>query len=88
MCTVAGSAPSANKWRRRVRGCFHCFQYYSLTLRLTQTDPNGNTTVLAYDALNRIAQVTDPNEHSTQTAYDAVGNRLSERVGSSQRNAK
>jgi hypothetical protein len=38
MCTVAGSAPNDNKLRRRVRGCFHCFQKYNLTRRLTHTD--------------------------------------------------
>ena len=38
------------------------------------TDPNGNVTTYAYDALNRRTTMTEPLGHVTSLVYDPVGN--------------
>jgi RHS repeat-associated protein len=41
------------------------------------TDPNGNTTIYDYDALNRLVTVTQPGSVVTSYSYDAHGNLTS-----------
>jgi RHS repeat-associated protein len=42
--------------------------------RLTSTEPDGNTTMIQYDADNRRIQVTDAAADVTVTTYDGAGN--------------
>jgi YD repeat-containing protein len=44
---------------------------------ISVTDPDGNTTTMAYDSLNRLIQQTDPLNNSATFAYDAASRETS-----------
>ncbi|MSU59998.1 MAG: PEP-CTERM sorting domain-containing protein [Pedosphaera sp.] len=44
--------------------------------RVAATDPNGNVTTYAYDALNRLTNSVNPAGDTTSQTYDGVGNQI------------
>ncbi|TAL70500.1 MAG: hypothetical protein EPN82_02500 [Bacteroidetes bacterium] len=49
--------------------------------KLSETDPNSNTTIFEYDSMNRLIKVTKPNNIILQYNYDANGNKTWESDG-------
>ena len=59
------------------------YSYDAANNRETLTDPNGNITTWAFDALNRVEKEIDPLAHETLFQYDLNGNRTeqTDRIG-------
>jgi RHS repeat-associated protein len=54
------------------------YAYDPLGHRIAQTDPDGKTTWLGYDAVGRLTSVTNPLGHVTYYAYDELGEQISQ----------
>ena len=50
------------------------YGYDAVGNRLTETEPNGNTSTSAYDGINRLTALTNAGGDLTRWTYDGVGN--------------